>query len=391
LKPKTRMRRLSLSIFVSLCMFMFSLIAFTGCGGEPSQPSEQAPEEPQADVEETTEEAASGLSVRDAVGQMFIVGMDGTEPNYYIEKMIRERNIGGVLLFGNNMESEEQTKALTDSLQRLSMETESAIPLFVAVDYEGGEVQSAPWVAAQPSAEEVGSRTDPDEARRISEEIGRELRRGGVNTDLAPVIDTGSGAAIGSRSYGDDPALVALMGAASIEGFEQAGVVSSVKHFPNHGPALEDSHFARPVVDHDMQTVLQRDLPPFRAAIEARVPMVMVGHLVYPALDPERPASLSPAAIELLRGELGFDGVIVTDDLIMDGAKRDGAPAQAALQAVKAGADLLIVSGPPEEQAAAYDAVVAAVESGEIPREQIDASVGRIKSIKERYPLYSGD
>jgi beta-N-acetylhexosaminidase len=351
----------------------------------------QKPEVEQTNKQETTVEESDKLSVRDAVGQMFIVGMDGTEPNYYIEKMVRERNIGGVLLFGNNMESEEQTKALTNSLQRLSMETEPAIPLFVAVDYEGGEVQSAPWVAAQPSAAEVGSRADPEEDRQISEEIGRELKRGGVNTDLAPVIDTGSGAAIHSRSYGDDPTLVALMGAASIEGFEQAGVVSSAKHFPNHGPALEDSHFARPVVDHDMQTVLQWDLPPFRAAIEARVPMVMVGHLVYPALDPERPASLSPAAIELLRGELGFDGVIVTDDLIMDGAKRDGSPAQAALQAAKAGADLLIVSGPPEEQAAAYDAVVAAVESREIPREQIDASVGRIKSIKERYPLYSGD
>lgn len=341
-------------------------------------------------MEEITEEAASELSVQDAVGQMFIVGMEGTEPNYYIEKMIRERNVGGVLLLGNNMESEEQTKALTDSLQRLSMETEPAIPLFVAVDYEGGEVQSAPWVAAQPSAAEVGGRADPEEARRISEEIGNELRRGGVNTDFAPVVDTGSGAAIGSRSYGDDPTLVARMGAASIEGFERAGVVSSAKHFPNHGPALEDSHVGRPRIDHDMQTILRSDVLPFQATMEAGVPMIMVGHLVYPALDPERPASLSPAAIALLREELGFEGVIVTDDLIMEGAKRGGTSAQTALQALEAGADLLMVSGPPEEQVAAYDAIVAAVESGKIPRERIDASVGRIESIKNRYPLYSG-
>ncbi len=117
--------------------------------------------------------------------------------------------------------------------------------------------------------------------------------------------------------------------------------------------------------------------------------MVMVGHLVYPALDPERPASLSPAAIGLLRGELGFDGVIVTDDLAMEGAKRGGTVAEAAAEAVQAGVDLLIVSGPPEEQAAAYDAIVAAVESGEIPRERIDASIERIKRVKDRYPLYS--
>lgn len=367
------------------------LVVLVGCGAESSRSSEETPEETRAEAEETTEEAESRLSVRDAVGQMFMVGMDGTEPNYYIEKMVRERNVGGVLLLGHNMESEEQTKALTDSLQRLSVETEPAIPLFVAVDHEGGEVQSAPWVSAQPSAAEVGGRADPGEARRISESIGRELGRGGVNTDLAPAVDTGSGAAIGSRSYGDDPALVALMGAASIEGFERAGVVSSAKHFPNHGPALEDSHVARPVVDHDMQTVLQSDLPPFRTAVEAGAPMVMVGHLVYPALDPERPASLSPAAIALLREELGFDGVIVTDDLIMEGARRGGTTAEAALLAVEAGADLLIVSGPPEEQAAAYDAVVAAVEAGEIPRERIDASAERIRNVKDRYPLYSED
>jgi beta-N-acetylhexosaminidase len=392
---KTRMPSRCSSWFALRLLCAFVALALAGCGGESSQSSEGISEEIRASTEETTEEATEEtmdrLSVRDAVGQMFIVGMEGTEPNYYIEKMVRERNIGGVLLLGYNMESEEQTKALTDSLQRLSLETEPAVPLFVAVDYEGGEVQSAPWVSAQPAATEVGGRADPEEARRIAESIGRELRRGGVNTDLAPVVDTGSGAAIGSRSYGDDPALVARMGAAFVKGLEDAGAVSSAKHFPNHGPALEDSHVARPVVDHDMQTILQNDLPPFRAAIEAGVPMVMAGHLVYPALDPDRPASLSPMAIGLLRGELGFDGVVVTDDLIMEGAKRGGTTAEAALQAIEAGADLLIVSGPPEEQAAAYDAVVAAVEAGEIPRERIDSSVERIENVKDRYPLYSED
>ena len=368
-------------------MFAVLVVVLAGCG---SSRSSEGVEETRAEEEETAEEAASRLSVRDAVGQMFMVGMDGTEPNYYIEKMVRERNVGGVLLLGHNLESEEQTKALTGSLQELAMQTEPAVPLLVAVDYEGGEVGSAPWVSGQPSAAEVGERADPEEARRIAERIGRELGRAGVNTDLAPVVDTGAGAAIGSRSYGDDPALVALMGVASVEGFERAGVVSAAKHFPNHGPALEDSHLARPVVDHDAQTVLRSDLAPFRAVAEAGVPMVMVGHLVYPALDPGRPASLSPAAIELLRGELGFDGVVITDDLVMEGARRGGTTAGAALRAVEAGVDLLVISGPPEEQAAAYDALVAAVESGEIPRERIDASVERIQGVKNRYPLYSG-
>lgn len=369
-----------------LCAFVVSLVALVGCGGEPPLSSEGVPEETRASTEETTE-GVERLGVRDAVGQMLVVGMNGTEPNYYVEKMVDERNIGGVLLLGHNMESEEQTRELTDSLQRLSVETEPATPLFVAVDHEGGEVQGAPWVPAQVSAAEVGGRADPEETRGISARIGGELRRGGVNTNLAPVIDTGSGAAIGSRSYGDDPALVALMGAAAVGGFEEAGIVSAAKHFPNHGPTLEDSHVARPVVDHDIETVVRSDLAPFRAAVEAGVPMVMMGHLVYPAVDPERPASLSPAAVWLLRDELGFDGVIVTDDLIMEGARRGGSIAEAALQAVEAGVDLLIISGPPGEQAAAHDAIVAAVNSGEIPRERIEASVGRIERVKDRYQL----
>jgi beta-N-acetylhexosaminidase len=387
LKPGTTTRR------ALLCAVLL-LATLAGCGGGTSQ---EEPEDNRAATEETQvkmEDKAGEeerMSVRDAVGQMFVVGMGGTEPDYYIEKMIRERNIGGVLLFGNNMQSEEQTKALTSALQELSMQTEPAIPLLVAVDHEGGEVQHAPWVSAQPSAAEVGDRGDPEEVRRIAQQIGHELRRAGVNTDFAPVVDTGSGAAIGSRSFGENPELVASMGAAAISGFGEAGIVSSAKHFPNHGPATEDSHVGSSIVDHDMRTILREDLAPFRAAVEAGVPMVMAGHLVYPAIDSERPASLSPAAIKLLRGELGFEGVVVTDDLVMEGARRGGTTADATLQAVKAGADLLIVSGPPEEQAATYDAVVAAVESGEIPRERIDASVERIENVKSYYSLYSGD
>lgn len=325
------------------------------------------------------------MSVRDAVGQMFVVGVSGTEPDYYIEKMVRERNIGGILLFGYNMESVEGTRAMTDSLQRLSMATEPAMPLFVAVDHEGGLVQSAPWVQPEPAAAVVGAGGDSELARSIAGRVGLQLRPGGVNTDFSPVVDVGSGAAILTRSYGSDPEIVAAMGAASVQGFEDAGVISAAKHFPNHGPALEDSHTGRPVVDHDTPTLYRYDLSPFRAAIRAGAPMVMVGHLVYPALDPRYPASLSPEAYRVLREELGFDGVTVTDDLAMEGATRGGTPAEAAVAAVEAGADLLVISSPPQEQADAYDAVVAAVEGGGIPRERIDASVKRIQGTKKKY------
>lgn len=330
------------------------------------------------------------MNLREMVGQMFVVAAQGTEREYYIDKMIEERNIGGVLLFGYNMESEDQVRSFTDSMQELSMQTEPAVPMFVAVDQEGGEVGSAPWVTPQPAAAEVGARGNPEEARAIAEQIGAELLRAGVNTDFAPVVDTGFGGSIGSRSYGEDPNLVSRMGVAAIEGFDSAGVASSAKHFPNHGPATSDSHVSLPVIDHDLATIDSYDLPPFRAAVEAGAPMVMIGHLVYPAIDAENPASLSPEAYSMLRKDLGFDGVAVTDDLAMEGATGGGPPAEAAVEAVKAGADLLILSSPPEEQAAAYDAVVEAVESGEVSEEQIRASVERILEVKESYPLYEG-
>ena len=330
------------------------------------------------------------MGVRDMVGQMFVVSVGGTEPDYYVEKMVRERNIGGVILFGHNMRSEGQVRDLTASLQRMSMRTQPAVPLFVAVDQEGGAVASAPWVAPQPAAAEIGGRGDPAEARAVAEEIGRDLLRAGVNTNFAPVVDTGFGAAIGDRSYGEDPGLVSRMGAAAVEGYEGAGIASAAKHFPNHGPAVADSHRELPVVHHDMEALRSHDLPPFRAAVEAGVPMVMAGHLLYPAVDAERPASLSPRWMELLREEIGFGGVIVTDDLAMAGASGRGTPEKAAGEAVKAGADLLIVSSPQQQQADAYDAVVAAVESGEIPEERVRDSVRRLVEVKETYGFARG-
>ena len=373
----------------ALFVLALSLVTLAGCAGASGGEDDAEPRPEGQGGAEPKEEPAGvdQMSLEHMVGQMFVISVGGTEPDYYVNKMIRERNIGGVLLFSHNMKSEEQTAALTSALQELSMTTEPSIPLFVAVDQEGGAVFSAPWVAPQPAAARVGARGDPAEARAVAEEMGRQLLRAGVNTDLAPVVDTGFGAAIGARSFGEDPELVARMGAAAVEGFEEAGVVSAAKHFPNHGAATSDSHESRPVVNHDLATLRSHDLPPFEAAIAAGVPMVMVGHLIYPAIDPERPASLSPEAIGMLRGELGFDGVVVTDDLAMAGATGGGPPARAAVEAVKAGADLLIVSSLPEQQADAYDAVLEAVESGEIKRGRIEASVERILKVKKDYSL----
>jgi beta-N-acetylhexosaminidase len=368
----------------------------TGSEPEQSTAKESATNKPEKgatkvsatnEPEQSTSRKVSQLSLEEAVGQMFVVGVGGTEPDYYIEKMIRERNIGGIILHDYNMQSKEQTQAMVSELQKLSIKTSRCIPLIVAVDQEGGRVSSAPWVTYHPPAAAVGQSGDPAQAQRIAEEIGRQLDAVGVNTDLAPVVDTGFGAAIGDRSFATDPHLVSKMGAAAVRGFEAVGIISTAKHFPNHGAAKVDSHTGLPVVDHDMQTVLSYDLPPFKQAVKAGVPTVMGGHLLYPAIDPERPASLSPNAIKLLRQEVGFEGVIITDDLAMEGAKQGGTVAQAALKAVSAGADMLIISSPPQEQVDAYAAVVQGVKQGRISQDQINDSVDRILKLKQQYLL----
>ena len=395
--------------FLPMLLLLIVLGLIAGCsvpGGEASYGStgsepeegivkESATNEPRKSTakesarnepEQSTSKKVSQLSLEDAVGQMFVVGVGGTEPDYYIKKTIRKRNIGGIILHDYNMQSKERTQAMVSELQKLSIKTSLCIPLIVAVDQEGGRVGSAPWVTYHPPAAAVGQSGDPAQAQRIAEEIGRQLDAAGVNTDLAPVVDTGFGAAIGDRSFGTDPHLVSKMGAAAVRGFEAAGIISTAKHFPNHGAAKVDSHTGLPVVDHDMQTVLSYDLPPFKRAVEAGVPMVMVGHLLYPAIDPERPASLSPKAIKLLRQEVGFDGVIITDDLAMEGAKQGGTVAQAAVKAVSAGADMLIISSP-QEQVDAYAAVVRGVKQGRISQDQINDSVDRILKLKQQYLL----
>jgi beta-N-acetylhexosaminidase len=385
------LRKRTRKILPTLCLAALAFASLPACAAAPggNSGSLRSDDGPATGEEKEGASVVEEMSVREMVGQMFVVSVGGTEPDYYVEKVVRERNVGGVILFGHNMESEGQVEALTGSLQELSLRTEPAVPLLVAVDQEGGQIASAPWVAPQPAAAEVGRRGDPAEARAVAKRIGTELLWAGVNTNFAPVVDTGFGAAIGSRSYGEDPALVSRMGAASVEGFEEAGIASSAKHFPNHGPAVVDSHKGLPVVNHDERTIESYDLGPFRAAIEAGAPMVMVGHLLYPAVDPQRPASLSRRWMAVLREELGFDGVVVTDDLAMAAASGGGSPERAAVEAVKAGADLLIVSSPPQQQADAYDAVVAAVESGEIPEGRLRKSVRRLLDVKERYGFAS--
>jgi beta-N-acetylhexosaminidase len=280
-------------------------------------------------------------------GQLLVAGFDGTEPSAEILALIRE-GLGGVILYGKNCVDAAQVLELTNRLQQAARDAGHARPLLIAIDQEQGRVvRLAAGVTVFPAMGTIARAGNPELVARVAAAAGRELLAVGVNWNLAPVADvlTAPDCPIGDRSFGADPAAAAAMVAAAVRGAASVGMRCCVKHFPGHGATGKDSHVSAPVVARSRAELEACELVPFRAAVHAGVPAVMTAHITFPALDPAAPASLSPRVIGgLLRGELGFSGVVVSDDLEMAGIVLDHTLESAAVAALAAGADLLLVS-----------------------------------------------
>jgi beta-N-acetylhexosaminidase len=292
-----------------------------------------------------------------------------------------------VIYFADNLVDAEQTAALSAGLQRVSRRV--GLPLLVSTDQEGGSVTRLPTaVSSLPAGAELAG--DARRARRVAFQTGSALRRLGLNLDYAPIADVntvGDAGVIGSRSFGASPAVVSELVRAQVCGFHAAGVAATAKHFPGHGSTTVDSHVALPVLQLTKDEWRTVDLPPFTRAVAAGVDAVMVGHLAFPRLDSSgRPASLSrPMVTQWLRGRLGYDGVVVTDSLQMAAVSSYGSSADVAVQAVRAGVDLLLM---PRRPAAAVGGLVQAVRSGRIGMARIDKSVERVLALKDRLGLF---
>lgn len=328
---------------------------------------------------------------------MLLFGWNGDTPedslsvNAQAAALTEEFSVGGVILMGRNVGPPDQTRATIANLQA-GRQAHGLPPLFVAVDQEGGRVQRLmpPHYSQRPSAREIGETCDPERARAAAREIGLELRDLGFNWDFAPVLDVNNNPdnpVIGNRSYGDDPALVAALSAAAVRGFQDdAGILACGKHFPGHGDTDTDSHHALPHISHNRARLDAVELVPFRAALDAGLAAVMTSHILFPALDPALPATLSPTILTgLLREELGFDGLIITDDLEMKGVAQGWGTAEAAVLAVLAGADLLLCCHTWQTQRAIQQALVHAVETGRLPLTRIEDANRRITAAKGRW------
>ena len=328
------------------------------------------------------------MSLAEKVGQLFIVGFDGTEMTPELRVWMATYGWGGVILFGRNVESPAQVLLLNRGLQA-AVQARGHPPLLIAVDQEGGRVArlKAPFTVF-PSAARVGHEDSEQLAHSVGEAIATELRAVGITMDMAPVLDVLSNSAntvIGDRAFGTDPHRVARLGTAFIRGMHAAGVLAVGKHFPGHGDTLLDSHVALPVCERTSAQLNACELLPFDATIAAGLEALMTAHVVYKAWDADLPATLSSAILTgILRGTMGFEGVIISDDLGMAAVSETVSWEKVPVQAIRAGVDLLLICHQRERQEQAYARVLSAVQRGELAEALVDRAVARVHTLRSR-------
>jgi beta-N-acetylhexosaminidase len=332
----------------------------------------------------------SEMTDTEKIGQLVVVGMEGTTAGPDDLKLIADRKVGGMIFFKPNLTDTTQTVKLLNDLKK--MNAGNRIPLWLSVDEEGGRVTRLPAEFAKlPTARSIGRINSLAYSREVGTLLGEGLRSVGFNLDYAPVLDVNSNPnnpVIGDRAFGTEPDVVTRIGIQVMKGLQAAGVASVVKHFPGHGDTSVDSHIGLPVVQHDLDRLRSLELIPFQAAVEQGVDAVMVAHILLPRLDAEHPASFSKAVITgLLREELGYNGVVMTDDMTMGAIAEHYDTGAAAVEAVLAGADIVLVCHDYVKENAVLDALTQAVEDDRISPLRLDESVLRILLMKNKYEL----
>ncbi|WP_042459405.1 beta-N-acetylhexosaminidase [Neobacillus dielmonensis] len=335
--------------------------------------------------------------LRKKVGQLLVAGFKGTAASEEIKELIREHHVGGIILFGRNIGTPQDILNLTSELQREAKEAGHEQPLLICIDQENGVVRRlGEGATIFPGAMLLGATGQPENAYQIGLATGKELKALGINWNLAPVVDVNNNPenpVIGVRSYGESPEQVSLFGQMAVKGMQDAGVITTLKHFPGHGDTNVDSHLDLPVITHKMERLQEIELKPFVESIKAGADTIMSAHVYFPAIEDEPgvPATLSKKVITgLLREQLGFNGVVTTDCMEMNAIANTIGTAAGGVAAIKAGVDLVMVSHQHHLQKDTIDKIVAAVEAGEIDEAVIDAAFARVKRLKEQYLHWQG-
>ena len=365
-------------------------VASTDAGPAASQPAAAEPAETvpatMDPIEARIDELLATMTIEQKIGQRFMTWIPGTASSERAAALIEQAHVGGVIITEDNVESHQQARELIATLQRMAQAAPSAVPLFIATDQEGGRLTRVrlPELTLFPAAFHQGVHADTDYVEATAYVTGVELRRLGVNMNLAPLLDLydqPDQTVIGNRSYGADSGLVADFARAYVRGASRSGIISVAKHFPGHGVTMIDSHDRLPVV---RLTRSERSsiLAPFIAAIDAGIDVIMSAHILYEDLDPDLPATVSPAIVTgLLRDQLAFDGVVMTDAIEI----REPAPALMEADIVHnsfvAGADI-ILTGRDRDVVPLVQEAIRLVRAGLESEERLDESVRRILRVK---------
>jgi len=330
------------------------------------------------------------MTPRQKVGQRFAVGFSGTEISDELRRLVREYKVGNVILFRENLASAAQAKNLCREIKNLVLE-ETGCPAFIAIDQEGGSVVRLPDdMVNVPGAMALAASGSTENVSQAAGITAAELGRIGVNLNLAPVLDVNSARdnpAIGNRSFSVTARETASFAVAAIRAYMEAGLMCCGKHFPGHGDTVVDSHLDLPVEDRGLVELEERELVPFRAAVNAGVPAIMTTHILFPRIEPERlPATMSPEIIKgLLRKKLGFEGLVLSDGMEMNAIKNHYGVSAGCVLALVAGVDMVFVCHESPDVEASLRDVNAAFEEGRFELSEFDASVERILGCKERY------
>src|SRR5262245_60081372 len=329
----------------------------------------------------------SPIALRRQIGQLLIAGFDGHQVPTELRSLAREFSLGGVILFARNVGDPEQVAELAFEASRLVPD----LPLWVSIDQEGGRVArlKAPFTEWPPMAT-LGRSGDIALAERFARALAAELKAVGVTLDYAPVLDVHTNPknpVIGDRALAETAADVARVGSAIVRTLQSEGIAACGKHFPGHGDTSTDSHFELPLVEHPPERLRAVEFQPFRAAIEAGVATIMTAHVLVPSLDEKRPATLSKRIVtDILRTELGYQGIVLSDDLEMKAIAREYEIPAAAVMAIEAGCDgMLICSGDHATQSAALEAIIHAVEDERIRIARVEDALKRQQRAKERF------
>ncbi|QEZ70395.1 beta-N-acetylhexosaminidase [Paraclostridium bifermentans] len=325
------------------------------------------------------------MTLDEKIGQMVLSGFNGTDFNGELDTLINDLKVGGVILFSRNIEDSKQLKKLNLDIE----EANKNIPVFISIDEEGGRVNRlAKNIKRFESAKSIGDKGDIKYAYENGKEIGKTLKEHKINMNFAPVLDIYSNSkntVIGDRAFGDNEKIVETMGIATMKGLKDGNVIPVIKHFPGHGDTEVDSHIGLPVVEKSIDQLYDFELVPFKKAIESGADAVMVSHILMKQIDDKNPATLSYNLItRILRNDMEFSNVIITDDMCMKAITNRLSVEEASIKSIKAGSYIILIGSDVNKTKSVIEKIKLAVERNEISEKRIYESVYRILKLKEK-------